>query len=136
MKVAEARRVTSAAAAGCSSKGKPRTRAAVVKILCSGPASKLIGEWTKCSISTADVTAKKVDAPRQRGRKIQSAGSKMTARRQPAFQKAYGMRDSVRTSNQIASGASSKAIKFVLIASPRRNSAQPRKAYGTYADSA
>src|SRR5438045_9201807 len=98
IKVAEACRVTSAAVSGNKLEGKCDLSATYLKKARIGAANVPTGAWTKCSISTADVTAKKVVAPRQNGRVKASAGMSMSKARHEAARNACG-RGSVRKSN-------------------------------------
>src|SRR2546421_10719698 len=103
MKVAEARNVTSAEVRGCKKDGKRSQFATNWNRARIGPASVPTGECTKCSISIAEVTAKKVIAPRQNGSQISSAGVSTSNARQQKLPRAWDMRRSVRTPNQMKS---------------------------------
>src|SRR5947209_15618444 len=101
MKVAEARNVTSAEVRGCKKDGKWSQFATNWNRARIGLASVPTGECTKCSISIAEVTAKKVAAPRQNGSQISSAGMSTRSARQQQLQKAWDRGCSVRTSNHM-----------------------------------
>src|SRR5437588_12375207 len=118
MKIAEARNVTSAEVRGCKKGGKWSQFATNWNRARIGPASVPTGECTKCSISIAEVTAKKVPAPRQNGSQISSAGMSTSITRQQKLQKACDTRRTERTTNQIYKGTSNRVMRLVLIASP------------------
>src|SRR5437763_14777070 len=101
MKVAEARNVTSAEVRGCKKDGKWSQFATNWNSTRIGLASVPTGECTKCSISIAEVTAKKVSAPRQNGSQISSAGISTSSTRQQQLQRAWDMRRSVRATNHM-----------------------------------
>src|SRR5438128_2275343 len=101
MKAVEARNVISAEVIGCKKDGKWSEFATNWNRTRIGPASVPTGECTKCSISIAEVTAKKVVAPRQNGSQISSAGMSTRSARQLQIQKARDRPRSVRTPNQM-----------------------------------
>src|SRR2546423_6121860 len=101
MKVAEARNVISAEVIGRKKDGKWSQFATNWNRARIGLASVPTGECTKCSISIAEVTAKKVVAPRQNGSQTSSAGMSTRSPRQQQLQKARGSWRSMRTPNQM-----------------------------------
>src|SRR5579863_84982 len=119
MKIVEARNVVSAAVVGCITAGKFDDLATRLKNQRIGCVSNPTGECSKCDTSTAEVRAKKVDSPRQRGRLTSAAIKSVTHIRQ---QKPHMLRVtfcSDLTRNQKNKGAINKAMKFILIAKPR-----------------
>src|SRR5579884_441953 len=100
IRVADERSVISAAVTGCKKDGRRHHSATAWKSQRRGNASKPAGECTKCSISIADVMAKKVDGPRQYGNIIATNGSSTTSIRQPEAHSIADIVRRVRTTNQ------------------------------------
>src|SRR5258708_4532393 len=68
MKMAEKRRTISAATVGCITGGKFDHWSTRPNVQRTGPVSSPMGECTKCCMSMTEMIAKKVEAPRQKGR--------------------------------------------------------------------
>src|SRR5437667_4368418 len=120
MKIVEARKAPSAAVIGCMKGGKCDHCATSPKNHSNGPPNNPTSEWEKCAKSMAEVIAKKLEGPRHEGRKSGMTGPCPIKVRQQKPQKAWNVFFSVRTRNQVNSGAMSSTTRFMLTAGPSR----------------
>src|SRR5579859_4231315 len=118
MKIVEARKAPSAAVTGCITGGKCDHWSTRPKIHSNGPSSNPTREWEKFDRSMAEVTEKKVNGPRQKGRKSGMTNPCPIIVRQQKLQKARNELRSERTRYHVNSGMIRSTTRFMLTAIP------------------